>query len=482
MINLRFIVSIIGRLILIESGCFLLCMLLAWLYGEKDALPFLYSALITGSTGLLLSFSVRPADRVLSKKDGYLAVTLIWVTFSLFGTLPFLFGGSIPSFTEAFFETMSGFSTTGASVLDNIEAVPHATLFWRSLTQWLGGLGIAVLFLAVLPGLGIEGRDLYVAEMTGPTHSKMAATFTTSARRLWLFYVLCTGIETLLLCTGGMSLFDAACHSFSTMGSGGFSTKQASVAHWDSAYLQYIITFFMFVAGINYALCFSTLQGKFRNLFRDQEFRWYAILLGAAGILVAVALYITGWAGPEKCFRDALFQVVSMISSTGFATADYLIWPPLIGLLLLILMFVGGCAGSTAGGIKVVRIQLLFENSLMELKKIIHPNAVFPVKYNSKSVPSSIVSGVMVFFSLYLMLFCIGSILMSLFTDDMETACSAVISCMSNIGSGFGEIGPMETYSHLPGAAKWLLSFLMLAGRLEIFTVLVLFTRTFWKK
>ncbi len=482
MINFRFIISIIGRLILIESGCFLICTLLAWTYGEKDLLPFLYSALVTGGAGLLLSFLIRPADRVLSKKDGYLAVALIWVAFSLFGTLPFLLGGAIPSFTEAFFETMSGFSTTGASILNNIETLPHATLFWRSLTQWLGGLGIVVLFLAVLPGLGIEGRDLYVAEVTGPTHNKVASTFTSSARRLWLFYVLCTGIQTLLLHVGDMSLFDAACHSFSTMGSGGFSTKQASIAHWDSAYIQYIVTFFMFVAGINYALCLSTFQGDFRKMFRDQEFRWYVIILATAGILIAVTLYAIGWAGPEKCLRDALFQVVSILSSTGFSTADYLVWPPLIGLLLLMLMFIGGCASSTAGGIKVVRIQLLLENALVELKKIIHPNAVFPVKYNSKSVPPSIVSGVMVFFSLYLMLFCVGSVLMSLFTEDMATACSAVISCMSNIGPGFGEIGPMGTYSHLPGAAKWLLSFLMLAGRLEIFTVLVLFTRTFWKK
>lgn len=482
MINIRFIVNLIGRLMLIESACFLLCVLISLIYDGTDIRAFLISAAITAGTGALMAYTVKAPDKILAKKDGYFTVTFVWLIFSLFGCLPFILSGSIPSFVDAFFETMSGFSTTGSSILNNIEALPHATLFWRSMTQWLGGLGIAVLFIAILPSLGIEGRDLYVAEVTGPTHNKMAATFKSSARKLWLFYLSCTLIETLLLWAGGMSFFDAICQSFATMGTGGFSTKQDSIAHWNSPYIQYVIILFMLIAATNFGLYYAVLKGEACKLIRDEEFRWYIIITLSATLLIAAGLYLIEWGGAEKCFRDALFQVSTIITTTGFATADYLLWPTLLGLILFVLMFTGSCAGSTSGGLKIIRVVLLFKNSLAEMKRIIHPNAVINVKYNTKSVHPTIMNSVMGFAILFIIVFCIGSVIMALFTEDIATACSAVLTSISNVGPGFGSIGPMDNFSQLNDFAKIFLAFLMLVGRLEIFTVLVLFTKAFWKK
>lgn len=482
MINIRFITNILGRLMLIESACFLLCVIISLIYGESDTWAFVYAALITGVTGSCMAYVVKAPDKVLAKKDGYFTVTFVWLFFSLFGCLPFLLGHTIPSFVDAFFETISGFTTTGSSVLNNIESLPHATLFWRSMTQWLGGLGIAVLFLAILPSLGIEGRDLYVAEVTGPTHSKMAATFYSSARKLWLFYLFLTCLETVLLLFGGMSFFDAICHAFATMGTGGFSTKQDSIAYWNSPYIQYVITLFMFMAATNFGLLYAAFKGDPRKILHDEEFKWYTIIIIFASLIITAGLYLTDWAGLEKCFRDALFQVVSILTTTGFATADYLLWPTLLGLIIFIIMFIGSCAGSTAGGIKVIRVVLLFKNSFTEMKRIIHPNAVINVKYDTKSVHPTVMTGVMAFFILFMIVFSIGSIIMAVFTEDIATACSAVISAMSNIGPGFGSIGPMDNFAHLNDAAKLVLAALMLIGRLEVFTVLVLFSKAFWKR
>lgn len=482
MINFRFITNLIGRLMLIESACFLLCVIISLLYGEHDTRAFLISAFITAGCGSIMAYLVKAPDKVLAKKDGYFTVTFVWIIFSLFGCLPFILGGTIPAFADAFFETMSGFTTTGSSVLNNIEALPHASLFWRSLTQWLGGLGIIVLFLAILPSLGIEGRDLYVAEVTGPTHNKMAATFKSSARRLWLFYVSCTLLETVLLNLGGMSFFDAICHAFTTMATGGFSTKQDSIAYWNSPYIQYIIIFFMLIAATNFGLFLAAIKGEAGKLIRDEEFRWYIMIVVLATAIIATGLYFSGWSSGEQCFRDALFQVSTIISTTGFATADYLLWPTLLGFIIFILMFTGASAGSTSGGLKVIRVLLLFKNSFAELKRIIHPNAVINVKYNNKSIHPSIMNNVMGFTLLFIIIFGIGSIIMTLFTEDIATACSAVITSMSNVGPGFGSIGPMDNFSHFNDFAKIFLAFIMLTGRLELFTVLVLFTKAFWKK
>lgn len=482
MINIRFIASLIGKLMLIEGVFLVLCIFISLLYGESDTLAFTYSALITIGAGLLMGFTINVHDRVLAKKDGYFIVSIIWIIFSLFGCLPYILGHTIPSFVDAFFETMSGFTTTGSSILNNVEALPHATLFWRSLTQWLGGLGIIVLFLAILPSLGIEGRDLYVAEVTGPTHSKMAATFNSSARKLWILYLSLTGLQTILLTFGGMSFFDSICHSFTTMATGGFSTKQNSVAYWDSAYIQYVIVIFMFIAGTNFGLCYAVTKGNWRKMYKDNEFRWYLIIALLSSLTIGLGLYFTGWADLEKSLRDATFQVVTLMTTTGYATADYLLWPALLGLILFLLLFIGASAGSTSGGIKVVRIVLLFRNSFLELKRIIHPNAVINVKYNEKTIHPSIMTSVTSFFIIFMIIFSVGSIIMSLFTEDIATACSAVITSMSNVGPGFGSVGPMYTFSGLHDFAKIFLALLMMVGRLEVFTVLVLFTKAFWRR
>lgn len=482
MINFRFIANLVGRLLIIESAFLLLCVVIALIYGEADVMAFFYTTIITTVAGLLMTNFIKAKDRILAKKDGYFTVTMVWLIFSLFGCLPYIIGNTIPSFADAFFETMSGFTTTGSSILNNIESLPHATLFWRSLTQWLGGLGIIMLFIAILPSLGIEGRDLYVAEVPGPTHNKTSFTFTSSARQMWIIYTSLTLLQTILLMVGGMDFFDGICHSFTTMATGGFSTKQASIAHWNSAYIQYVVIAFMFIAGTNFGLLHTAIRGNWRKLLRDNEFRLYFSIVVLASVIIGVGLYIHHWAGFEKSMRDAVFQVVTLITTTGFATADYLLWPPFLCLILFLLFFIGASAGSTSGGIKVIRVYLLFKNSFLELKRIIHPNGIINVKYNSKTVHPNIMTGIMGFAILYMIVFVIGSIIMTLFTEDIITACSAVITSMSNVGPGFGSIGPMYSFAHLNDFAKLFLAFLMLVGRLEILTVMVLFTRAFWKK
>lgn len=482
MINFRFIANLMGRLLMIESAFLLLCVLVALIYNENDIMAFFYTTLITLGAGFLMTYLVKAKDRILAKKDGYFMVTMVWIVFSLFGCLPYIIGQTIPSFADAFFETMSGFTTTGSSILNNIDTLPHATLFWRSLTQWLGGLGIIMLFIAILPSLGIEGRDLYVAEVPGPTHNKTSFTFTAMARQMWIIYTSLTFIETVLLIFGGMNFFDGICHSFTTMATGGFSTKQDSIAYWNSAYIQYVIIIFMFIAGTNFGLLHTAIRGNWRKLLRDNEFQLYFLIAFLVSLIVGIGLYYSGWADFGKSMRDATFQVVTLMSTTGYATADYLLWPPFLGLVLFLLFFIGSSAGSTSGGMKVIRVYLLFKNALVEFKRIIHPNGIINVKYNCKTVHPNIMTGIMGFAILFMIIFTIGSLIMTMFTEDIITACSAVITAMSNVGPGFGSIGPMDSFSSLNDFAKLFLAFLMLVGRLEVFTVMVLFTKAFWKK
>ena len=485
MINFRFIVNILGRLLFVESIAFLLCMGVALIYKEHDADAFLISAAITLAVALVLIFSTKVKDRTLTKRDGYLIVSLIWILFTVFGSLPLMISGSIPSFPDAFFEVMSGFTTTGSSILNEVEVLPHASLFWRSLTQWMGGLGIVVILLAILPSLGIEGRDLYVAEVPGPMHDKFSFTFHATARRMYIMYIGLTAAETVMLMFGGMSLFDALCHSFACMATGGYSTKTASLAYWDSAYIQYVITAFMFIGGTNYALLYALFKGKPSHLFKDEEFRLYTGITVAVSLVIAAMLFFSEhqeeYSSIERCIRDAFFQVVTILTTTGFASADYLYWPYAAQMLLFIILFIGGSAGSTVGGIKCVRILLLFKNAFNELKRIIHPNGIINVKYNGKSVRPELLSSIMSFFCMYMFTFVIGSIVMSCFTD-IVTATSAVITCLSNVGPGFGDVGPMSNFSSLNGFCKIFLSFIMLVGRLELFTFFVIFTTSFWKR
>jgi trk system potassium uptake protein TrkH len=480
-IKFKIIFNILGKLLVGESFFLFLSLLVSLIYQENDSTAFLKAGLITFAVGAFSYLISKGVQKDLGKREGYIIVSLVWVVFSIFGCLPYLFSGAIPSVTDAFFETMSGFTTTGSSVLNNIEELPHGILFWRSLTQWMGGMGIIVMFLAILPTLGIGGRELFVAEVPGPAPDKLTPRIKETARNLWGLYMLFTFVETILLYAGGMSFFDAINHSLTTMATGGYSTKQASVGFYTSPYIQYTIIFFMFVAGTNFTLSYGIITGKFTKVFKDEEFRFYTLVVLFFAFVITLGLIAAGNVTGEQAFRDSLFTVVSIITTTGYATADYLLWSPFLGMLIFVLFFVGGSAGSTGGGVKVVRILLLFKNSFYELKRLVHPNAVIPIRYNSKVVDQKTVTNILAFFVFYILIFMMSAVLMSFWTSDIYSAFSAVATTLGNVGPGFGEIGPMENFYHLPDLAKWFLAFLMMLGRLELFTVLVLFSPSFWR-
>ncbi len=482
MINSRIIFNILGFLLLIEGMFMMLSIPVAMIYGENDAIEFLISGLITICAGGLAWWLTRKAEKNISKREGYIIVTLGWILFSIFGSLPFVLTKSTLSYADAFFETISGFTTTGASILNDIESLSHGILFWRSLTQWLGGMGIIVLSLAVLPLLGIGGMQLFVAEVPGPSPDKLHPRIRETAKRLWFIYTFFTLLETLLLVIGKMDLFDAINHSFATMATGGFSTKQASVAYWDSPYIQYVITFFMFVAGTNFTLSYFAMHLRFDKVFRNEEFRFYLMFVVIFTAVISISMWLIMGVNAEKAFRDSLFQVVSIMTTTGFVTSDYQSWIPILGILIFILMFFGGSAGSTGGGVKIMRVVLLFKNSALELKRLIHPNAVIPVRFNRQAVEPNIITNVLAFVSFYILTIVASMVVMSAMGYDLDTSAGAVAATLGNIGPGIGEVGPIENYSHIPEFGKWFLSFLMLIGRLELFTVLVLFSPDFWRK
>lgn len=480
--NIKIIIRVLGFLIFVEGVAMLLALAVSLIYGEYDSMAFLISSGICLTTGGLIAWLTNGVSKDIGKREGFIIVALVWVVFSFFGTLPYLISNSIPNFTNAFFETISGFTTTGSSILDDIESLPHGILFWRSISQWLGGMGIIVLSLAILPVFGIGGMQLFVAEVPGPAPDKISPRIRQTAKTLWVIYLGFTLIETLLLWIGGMNFYDAICHSFTTMATGGFSTKQASIAHWDSPFIQYTVTLFMFLAGTNFTLSYLALKGNFKSALKDEEFRYYSIFVVGFTLAIFLGLLITSSLGIEKAFRDALFQVVSIITTTGFATADYLLWTPFLTILIFGLFFFGGSAGSTGGGIKIMRIVLLLKNSYYELRRLVHPKAVIPVKFNKRSVDSKIITNVLAFFMLYFIIFALSTVLFTLIEPDMESAMGAVATSLGNIGPGLGNVGPAENFLHISATGKWFLSFLMLLGRLELFTILVLFSPSFWNQ
>ncbi len=480
--NVKIIIRVLGFLILVEGVAMLLALAVSLIYGENDSTAIAISSGISILLGGVIALLTQKAKKDIGKREGFIIVAFVWVIFSFFGTLPYVLSGSIPNFTNAFFETMSGFTTTGSSILSDIEILPHGILFWRSMSQWLGGMGIIVLSLAILPVFGIGGMQLYVAEVPGPAPDKISPRIRQTAKTLWIIYLGFTIAETLLLLIGGMSLFDAVCHSFTTMATGGFSTKQASIAHWSSPFIQYVIIVFMFLAGTNFTISYLAIKGRFKTVFKDEEFKYYGIFVLLFTGLIFAGLLITTQLGVEHAFRDALFQVVSIITTTGFATADYLLWAPILIILLFTLFFFGGSAGSTGGSIKIMRIVLLLKNSYYELRRMIHPHAIIPVKFNNRSVDSKIITNVLAFFMLYFIIFGVSTIIFTLMEPDLESAMGAVATSLGNIGPGLGNVGPAENFLHVSPAGKWFLSFLMLLGRLELFTILVLFSPSFWKK
>ena len=482
MINFKTIIRIIGILLLLETVMFLVCSSVSFYYRESDMLDFWKAGGITAGIGLLLAALGKGGERQLTRRDGYVLVSFAWVAFSLFGMLPFYIGRYIPDIANAFFETMSGFSSTGATILDDIESLPHGILFWRSMTQWIGGLGIIMFTIAVLPIFGVSGLQVFAAEASGPTHDKVHPRIGITAKWIWSIY---TGITTLLVCLlmlGGMDWFDSICHAFATTGTGGFSTKQASVSYYNSPYIEYVISIFMFISGINFTLLLLFVNRKFKKFISNAELKFYfgSVVLFTA--VIAIVLYYTSPMGMEESFRKSLFQVISLQTSTGFATDDYMQWTPVLWGLLTIIMLMGACAGSTTGGLKCIRMVILTKVSRNEFKHILHPNAILPVRINKQVISPSIVSTVLAFCFIYIAIIVIGTLLMMAMGVGAEESMGCVISSIGNMGPGLGETGPAYSWNALPDAAKWLLSFLMLLGRLELFTVLLLFTPDFWKR
>ncbi len=455
---------------------------LAFSIAFRDGLHFVFLAHIAGLLGLsLLSRVFRIAPRELTIREGFLIVTICWVSFTVFGATPFMVTGYIPSFTDAFFETMSGFSTTGATILTDIERLPKSLLLWRNMTQWLGGMGVIALAVAVFPFLGVGGTQLFKAEVPGPTKDKISPRISETAKLLWAVYLLLTVAQTALLMAGGLSLFDALCVTFGTLATGGFVPHNASIAAFPSPYVQYIITFFMFCAGVNFSLHFWALKGKVDRYYRNPEFRCYAGIIGGAFLIILATRYFHGTPFSESAVRGSLFQVVSIITTTGFITEDYEHWPFATQVILILLMVVGGCAGSTGGAMKNVRILVLFKYCGAELKRLFYPHGVFPVKLEYRPVPEGIVLNIMGFIAMYALFFVFGTLAMAILGLDIDTSIGAVAATLGNVGPGLGTVGPVDNFAHVPTLGKWVLSFLMLAGRLEIYTVVVIFMPRFWK-
>lgn len=460
------------------------CVPFAIYYDDQNHInTFLLCSLITISFGFLLRFLTKDEKNAeIKKRDGYLIVVSGWLCMTFFGTLPYLLTDSIPSFTDAFFETMSGFTTTGSTILDEIESLPKSILFWRSMTQWIGGMGIIVLTIAILPLLGIGGMELFVAEAPGPTKDKIHPRIKETAKRLWIIYFSLTALETVVLMFFGLSFFDAINHSLTTTSTGGFSTKQQSIAAFQNPFVEAVIVIFMFLAGTNFTMIYFGLKMKFRKIVNNDEFKWY---LSAVFILILLlSFYRTHTSSSDfiHAFREISFQVVSIITTTGYATADYTLWGSFLTFIFFLFLFSGASAGSTSGGIKIVRIILLIKNGLLEFKRRLHPKAVIPVMLNKQVISSTITYNLLAFIFLYLFVFTLGSIFLSFLGVDMLTSISAVASAVGNVGPGIADVGPSSSFSQLPTSAKWILSLLMLMGRLELFTVCVLFTPYFWKR
>ncbi|MGP8330627.1 MAG: TrkH family potassium uptake protein [Methanosarcinaceae archaeon] len=481
MINYRAIVQILSALLIFLGLSLIAPAAIAFFYREGDFNAFLITLAISFILGIIGLFSSK-TTRELRPKDGFLIVTAGWLLFAFIGALPFRLSGFIPSYTDAFFETMSGFTTTGASILTNIEALPHGLLFWRSLTHWLGGMGIILLSLAILPLLGIGGMQLFKAEVPGPTPDKLTPRLKNTAKLLWGVYALISLVETILLKLAGMNWFDALCHTFGTMATGGFSTKNASVGQYNNAWIDYIIIIFMILAGLNFALHYRALRGKPQVYLKDREAMFFLGIIGFATLLIGVDVWKVTGHNILKTIQDTLFQVVSILTTTGFGTADYEQWSKLSQGILFFLMFFGGCAGSTGGGIKIIRTIILMKLGLNEIKRLIHPQAVFSIRIGSMVVPRDIAGNIAGFFLLHIGLTIFGILFMSALGLDFETAFGSVAANINNIGPGLGAVGPTDNYANIPVIGKWFLSLLMLAGRLEIFTVLVMFTFSFWKK
>ena len=487
--NKRTVFHLVAMVTLVIGLSMGLCALLSFSWGDEAVAwkSLLYSFLITSGLAAFLLLLTR-GDINLSRRDGFGIVTFGWIFAAVFGALPYILSGVIPHPVAAVFETMSGFTTTGASVLPagaypTLEEIPSGILFWRALTHWFGGMGVLVLCVAILPFLGVGGMQIYRAEMPGPTKDRLTPRITTTAKLLWGVYALLTLIEVLALkFIGKMGWFDSVCHTFATMATGGFSTRTASVGDFNSGAVDWIIIFFMFAAGVNFSLHYYALAGKPGRYWKDPEFRFYSLFLLICGLFLTFNIWGTVFDDFWVALRMAFFQATSIVTTTGFATADFDIWPQPSRILLVLMMFVGGCAGSTGGGMKMVRVFIMWKKVLKELKQFMRPNAVLQVKLGGKAVEEDAVSHIVAFFTIFVLVFALGSFVMTFFTPDLETAATSVIATLGNIGPGLSAVGATQNFAAIPARGQGLLVLFMLLGRLELYTVLILLLPGFWKK
>ena len=483
MIHFKIISRIIGLLLLIEALFMTGAFSMSLYYKENITMAYIYTLAATIVAGFLFLYCGRGKERNISRKDGYIVVSLCWIIFSIFGSMLYIFSGYIPSVTNAFFETMSGFSTTGATILDNIEDLPSSLLFWRAMTHWIGGLGIVFFTVAILPIFGMGDIHLFAAEATGPIHGKLHPRISVTARWILTIYISLTIINAICLNIAGMNILDSVCHAMSTIATGGFSNKQASIEAYHSPAIEYITTLFMFLGGTNFSLLYLTIfKGKFKDLFHDSEFKCYVNIILIATIGITIGLLLTNSQTIEKAFRDSLFQTVSTVTTTGFCTTNYMVWHPLLWFTISTLMYIGACSGSTTGAMKCVRVAILGRVMMNEFKRIVHPNAIIPVKMSHKIISAPVQSAILAFTVLYIGVVLVGVFVnMALGLDFME-AYGLSVSCTGNIGPALGNYGPAFSMNALPDALKWFASFQMLVGRLEFFAVLLLLTPMFWKR
>ncbi len=480
-INHPLVLRIEGQLLLIE-GLFMLTVLpVTYLHRGLYAFSMPFSALITLLTGFILLIATRNhKDEKTTSRDGVYVVCISWLVLSLFGAMPYLLSKSVPNFTDGFFEALSGFTTTGATIMTQIESLPKDILLWRSMTQWLGGLAIIVFTVAILPYLGMSGMQLFVAEINGINYDKLHPRIMHTVRRIWGLYLFFTLLETLLLYFGDMDFYDAICHSMSTISSGGFSTRTESIGAF-SNYSQVVVSVFMVLSGCNFSLLLLSLSWKSFALFKNQEFRNFLLYILIISIGIGLVLVFVCQMSFGNAFRQSFFSVISSLTTTGFFVGNYTVWPSFLWIVLFLLMFIGGCSGSTSGGVKIFRHLIFVKNSVLELKRIIHPNAVLPVKVNGKSISTSGVYKNVSFIFIYFLVFLAGAIVLLFTGADFNTAIGASVAALSNVGTGIGQVGPGGTYVAFTLGSKWVLMLLMLLGRVELFSLITLLSRSFWR-